>query len=89
MAYYVVHHKVNDFGVWKKVYDEFGATRERYGVIEHYALQSTDNPNHVMVIGEGSLEAIQNFLQSEELKSGMQSAGIAGAPDIFVGEDRK
>lgn len=29
MVLYVVNHKVNDFAVWKKVYDEFESTREQ------------------------------------------------------------
>jgi hypothetical protein len=89
MAYYVVNHKVNDFRAWKKVYDEFESTRKRYGVKEHYALQSEEDPNHVLVVGEGELEAIQKFLKSEDLKNGMESAGIANPPEIFVGENKR
>jgi len=89
MAFFVVNHKVNDFGAWKKVYDEFESTRERYGVKEYYALQSVEDPNHVMVVGEGELEAIQGFLNSEDLKSGMESAGVASPPEIFVGENKR
>jgi hypothetical protein len=89
MAFYVVNHKVNDFSGWKKVYDEFESTRKQYGVKEHYALQSEVDPNHVMVVGEGELEAIQKFLNSEDLKSGMEGAGIASLPEIFVGENIK
>ncbi len=89
MAFYVVNHKVDDFGAWKKVYDEFEPTRKEYGVKEHYALQSVADPNHVMVIGEGELEAVQKFLNSDDLKNGMEGAGIAGPPEIFVGEDRR
>ena len=87
MAFYVVNHKVNDFVAWKKVYDEFDSTREKFGVKEHYALQSLEDSNHVMVVGEGELEAIQRFLNSEDLKKGMEAAGIAGLPDIFIGEN--
>jgi hypothetical protein len=89
MAFYVVNHKVKDFGAWKKVYDEFESTREQYGVKEHYALQSVKDPNHVMAVGEGELEAIQKFLNSEDLKSAMEGAGIAGPPEIFVGENKR
>ena len=76
MAYYIVNHKIGDFNVWKKVYDEFEDTRKRYGVKEHFALQSVEDSNHVMVIGEGELEAINKFLNSEDLKNGMDNAGI-------------
>ena len=89
MAFYVVNHKVNDFNAWKKVYDEFETTREQYGVKEHYALQSVKDPNDVTVVGEGKLEAIQKFLNSEDLKNTMEAAGVAGLPEIFVGENKR
>ncbi|MCH8013048.1 MAG: cyclase [Candidatus Marinimicrobia bacterium] len=89
MAFYVVNHKVKDFDAWKIVYDEFESTRVQYGVKEHFALQSVEDSNHVMVVGEGELEAIQRFLNSEDLKSGMEKAGIAGPPEIFIGENKR
>jgi hypothetical protein len=89
MAYYVINHKVNNFSAWKKVYDEFESTRQQYGVKELYALQSEEDPNHVLVVGEGELEAIQKFLKSEDLKNGMESAGIANRPEIFIGENKR
>ena len=89
MAYYVVNHKVKDFNAWKKVYDEFETTRDDFGLKEHYAFQSVDDSNHVMVVGEGKLEAIQKFMGSDDLKRGMERAGITGPPNIFVGEDKR
>lgn len=89
MAIYVINHKVNDFDAWKKVYDEFESIREQFGVKEHYALQSVDNSNDVLVVGEGELEAIQKFLTSEDLKAGMAGAGIASTPEIFIGENKR
>ena len=46
-----------------------------------------NHPNHVLVVGEGELEAMKKFLNSEDLKSGMEGAGITGPPEIFVGEN--
>ena len=89
MAFYVVNHNVKDFKSWKKVYDEFESFREQFGVREHYALQSVDDSNHVLVVGEGEVDAVQTFLNSDALKSGMKDAGIIGALEIFVGENRK
>lgn len=86
MAFYVVSHKVEDFSVWKKIYDAFEPTREQFGVKEHYALQSVDESNHVLVLGEGDLEAIKKYLDSEELKKGMGKAGVSGAPEIYIGK---
>ena len=89
MAFYVVNHRVNDYNTWKKVYDSFETTRDKFGVKEHFAFQSVDDSNHVSVVGEGKLEDIQKFLHSDELKNGMENAGIASLPQIFVGENRR
>lgn len=89
MSFYIVNHKVEDFSQWKKIYDEFEPAREQAGIKEHYALQSADDPNHVLVVGEGDLHAIQEFLGSEGLKEGMKNAGVSSEPIIFVGDNVK
>ena len=89
MAFYVVSHKVEDFNVWKKIYDAFEPTRKQFGVKEHYALQSVDESNHVLVLGEGELESIKKYLDSEELKKGMGKAGVSSEQEIFVGKTIK
>jgi len=89
MAFYIVTHKVEDFSAWKRIYDDFEPTRKQFKLKEHYALQSVDDTNHVLVVGEGEVTAIMSFLNSEELKSGMEAAGVTSAPEIFIGEDRR
>ena len=89
MAFYVIKHKVKDFSAWKAVYDDFEATRRKFGVQEHYAFQSVDDPLQVVVVGEGELANIQKFLNSDKLKSGMEKAGIVGAPSVFIGENTR
>ncbi len=87
MAVFVISHKVNDFGAWKETYDAHESTREKFGIKDHYVLQSVEDANHVTVVGEG--ERVQEFLNSEELKSAMEAAGVAGPPEVFVGENKK
>lgn len=89
MSFYIVSHKVEDFAQWKKVYDEFESKREQFGIKEHYALQSVDDPNHVLVVGQGDLSAIQKFLNSEDLQEGMKNAGVSSEPHLFVGDNMK
>ena len=89
MSYYVVSHTVEDFDNWKKVYDSFESTREQFGVKEHYLVQSAEDPNHVLVVGEGDLEAIRKFLDSSELQEGMKDAGVNSEPQIFIGNALK
>ena len=89
MSFYVVSHKVEDFNSWKKVYDGFESIRERFGVKEQLLLQASEDQNHVLVVGEGDLSAIQEFLQSSELQEGMKSAGVSSEPNLFVGDKVK
>lgn len=87
MSFYVVSHRVDDFGKWKKVYDGFESTREKFGVKEQLILQASDDPNHVLVVGRGDIDAIQKFINSDELREGMKNAGVSSEPNMFVGED--
>ena len=87
MSFYVVSHKVDNFGKWKKVYDEFESVRQKFGVKEQLLIQASDDPNHVLVVGQGELDAIQKFISSEELKDGMKSAGVSSEPNLFVGNE--
>jgi len=87
MSFYVVSHKVDDFAKWKKVYDDFESVRQKYGVKEQLLIQAFDDPNNVLVVGQGDLDAIQKFVSSEELKKGMKDAGINSEPNLFIGDE--
>ena len=87
MSFYVVSHKVEDFKAWKKVYDGFEPTRERFQVKEQILLQAADDANHVLVVGEGKLEAIQRFVASDDLKEAMKNAGVSSEPHLFIGNE--
>ena len=89
MSFYVVSHKVADFSKWKKVYDDFEPVRQKFGVQEQLLLQASDDPHHVLVVGQGALEDIQKFIGSEDLKEGMKDAGVSGEPNLFVGQEVK
>jgi hypothetical protein len=87
MSFYVVSHKVEDFDKWKKVYDEFESVRQKHGVKEQLLIRASDDPNHVLVVGQGELDAIRKFVSSEELKEGMKVAGVSSEPHLFVGDE--
>ncbi len=88
MAIFVVNHKVNDFSVWKQAYDAHASTREKFGVKDHFVVQSLEDANNVTVVAEGELERIQEFMNSEELKSVMADAGVIGPPEVFIGDNK-
>jgi quinol monooxygenase YgiN len=84
MATLFVRHKVRDFGAWKAAYDRFDAERKTMGVAGHGVFQAEDDPNEVTVYHEfASMDAAKAFAGSARLKEVMESAGVAGAPDIW------
>jgi hypothetical protein len=79
-----VRHNVADYEDWRKVYDEFDATRRPMGVTDDAVFQAIDNPNDVTVWHDfDTAEAATVFASSEELKNAMQHAGVQGEPEIW------
>jgi hypothetical protein len=78
-------HKVQDYAAWRKVYDEFNATREGMGEKGDAVYQSVDDPNDVTVWHDfDTVEEAQALVDSAELREAMQNAGVAGPPDIWI-----
>ena len=79
-----VRHRVNDYAVWRKAYDDFDGERNGLGVIGDAVFQSVGEPNDVTVWHDfETMEAAQSFAGSDRLKEVMQGAGVASAPDIW------
>jgi hypothetical protein len=80
-----VRHRVADYDAWRKVYDEFDATRRPMGVIGEAVFQAIDDPKDVTVWHdfETAGEA-QAFASSEALRDVMQRAGVEGAPEAWL-----
>jgi quinol monooxygenase YgiN len=80
-----VHHEVNDYAAWRKVYNDFDPTRRKMGVTAQAVYRSIDNPNDVTVTHDfGSAETAKAFAASAELKAAMEKAGVKGAPQIWL-----
>ena len=80
-----VHHEVNDYAAWRKVYNDFDPTRQKMGVTAQAVYQSIDNPNDVTVTHDfRSAEKAKAFETSAELKAAMEKAGVKGPPQIWL-----
>ena len=80
-----VRHEVNDYAAWRKVYDDFDATRRKMGVTAQAVYRTIDNPNDVTVTHDfGSVEAAKAFAASAELKGAMEKAGAKSARQIWL-----
>jgi hypothetical protein len=75
----IVRHNVDDYGAWRRVYDEFqgsGVPAER-GVRDHAVYQAVDNPNDVTVTHDfDDAGTAQAFFASEDLKGALGAAGV-------------
>jgi quinol monooxygenase YgiN len=88
MATMFVRHKVNDYGNWKRVYDQFASTRKEKGVTGASVHRDPKDPNTIIVTHQfKDMNAATAFANSEDLKSTMADAGVAGPPEIWFGED--
>ena len=87
MPHLLVHHKVEDYGKWKPVFDEHSSFRSQSGSKGGKIFRSADNPNDLFILFEwDSVENIQKFAQSDSLKEAMQKAGVVGMPDVYFME---
>jgi hypothetical protein len=87
MATLFVRHTVQDYAAWRKVYDEFDATRRGLGVTSDGVYQLDGNPNDLTIYHEfDSMGAAKAFAQSGELREAMGRGGVAGTPDIWFAQ---
>lgn len=81
----VMHHKVKDFSSWKKAFDGFLEFRKSKGELSYSVGYLHNDPNTAYVINTWESADVMNaFLNSEELKEAMGSAGALEAPNILI-----
>ncbi len=84
MAHAIFRHKVSDYGKWRSVFDDFLKVRRDAGEVSSRVFRMADDPNNIVVFQEwDSLDNIRKFVESTELKSAMQQAGVLEPPDVY------
>src|SRR5689334_4181500 len=80
-----VRHTVKDYPVWRKSYDAFDTKRRSMGVTAHGVYRAIDNDNDITAWHDfASPEQAMAFVRSDELKNAMKTAGVKGAPTIWI-----
>lgn len=80
-----VRHTVGDYDAWKKGYDEFDSKRRAMGVTDHAVFRSLDDPKDVTIYHDFATRGeADSFMQSAELRSAMQNAGVVGTPAVWL-----
>ena len=81
-------HTVKDYGNWKRVYDQFASVRKEKGVTNAGVYRDASDPNAITVTHQfKDMNTATAFANSEDLKSAMANAGVAGPPEIWFTED--
>ena len=83
-----VRHTVNDYGSWKRIYDEVAPLRKQKGVTAASVHRDANDPDTVFITHQfANMEAAKAFASSEELKSALAKAGVKGSPQFWFTED--
>jgi quinol monooxygenase YgiN len=83
MAKLLVHHKVQDYSAWRKIFDEDDARRKEYGSTGFQIFKSASDPNDLTVtIDWPSVDAAKAFATSDALKEKMKNAGVVSPPEM-------
>lgn len=88
MTKLIVHHKVQNYSAWRKVFDDHDTARKEFGSTGFQVLQSASDPNDITVITDWpSVDAAKAFATSASLKEAMQNAGVISQPEVsFLSE---
>ena len=79
-----IKHKVNDYGAWKQVYDEFASLRNAMDVQGASVHRDPKDENQLTITHQfNDLAAASAYAGSEDLKSAMMKAGVQGPPEIW------
>lgn len=79
-----VHHKVQDYAAWRKVFDELGATRTQFGSTSQQVFRSPSDPNEITILTDwNSVEQAKASASSTELREGMKNAGVISQPEVL------
>lgn len=84
MAKLIVHHKVEDYAAWRKIFDDHAETRKEFGSTGFQVFQSASDPNDVTAIMDWpSVDAAKAYSTSDSLKEAMKNAGVTSQPEVM------
>jgi len=74
-----IHHKVKDYALWRKGYDEHEKSRASAGVTNGKVFRSAEDPNDILILADvADVAKARAWLGGEDLKAAMQKAGVVG-----------
>jgi hypothetical protein len=78
-----IHHKVKDYAVWRKGYDDHEKARHAAGITNGRVFRSAEDPNDVLILQDvADVAQARTWLGGDELKAAMTKAGVIGSPNV-------
>jgi heme-degrading monooxygenase HmoA len=88
MSTLLVHHKVQDYAAWRKVFDDMTALRTSFGSTGQQVFRSPSDPNEIIILTDWKdLGQARAYAQSPELNEGMKNAGVTSQPEVLFMEE--
>lgn len=85
MKYVLIIHEVNDYAVWKKIFDEASSIRKEAGEISYQVLKYQNDSQKIVHFSMwSSLEKAKGFFQSPELIKIRIDAGVKSPEFIYL-----
>ena len=80
----MVTHKVKDWDIWKKEFDDHKKTRDEAGLIDRGLGYSVDDKHAVTIVfAITDMKKATDFMHSADLKEKMAKGGVEGEPTFF------
>jgi hypothetical protein len=84
----IVRHRVANFDSWKQVFDSMYEVRKAHGWLSAIVYRDAADPNMVTIVNRvKDLDGAKRYGQSDQLRAGMQKAGVQGPPEVFFVEE--
>lgn len=83
MVHVLVRVNFEDFETWKAGFTAASSLRQAFGSQGVTVYRSSDNPNHVVIVGTYEDKArAQQLFQSQEFRDATKRAGLTAPPEV-------
>lgn len=85
MKYVLIIHEVEDYIVWKKIFDNAAGIRKEAGEISYQVLKYENDPNKIVHFSAwSSLDKAKQFFESPKLIQIRAEAGVKSPDFIYL-----
>lgn len=87
MKHVLIIHEVEDYPLWKVIFDQAASIRKKAGEISYQLLRYDDDAHNIVHFSEwSSLEEARRFFESPELVQLRLEAGVKAPEFIYLKE---